>query len=224
MKQLIKRYISKRTITKVKQLYLRFFGHNKIKVRRGNLLNLGDALLRNCTINVHGHNNTISMGGGNLLSNSSIRIFGNNCTIEIGDNNMLNDVTLWLEDDGSAIQIGNNNNFCGKLHLGVVENTKITVKNDCLFSSYIHITTTDSHTIIDMSTGTRINPSLNVEIGNHVWIGYKVTILKGVSIASDTVIGACSVVTHSIDKPHSVTAGNPAKIVRTGINWDEKRL
>ena len=53
-----------------------------------------------------------------------------------------------------------------------------------------------------------------VTIGDNVWIGGGVRILPGVSIGSNTVIGAGSVVTKDI--PDGVlAAGNPCRVIRT---------
>ena len=52
-----------------------------------------------------------------------------------------------------------------------------------------------------------------VEIGNNVWIGADVTVLPGVTIGDNTVIGAGSVVTRDI--PSGVVAvGNPCRVLR----------
>ncbi|MDO5089038.1 MAG: sugar O-acetyltransferase [Leptotrichiaceae bacterium] len=52
-----------------------------------------------------------------------------------------------------------------------------------------------------------------ITIGNNVWIGANVTILPGVSIGDNSVIGAGSVVTKNI--PENVVAvGNPCKVIR----------
>lgn len=52
-----------------------------------------------------------------------------------------------------------------------------------------------------------------VTIGDNVWLGGSVTILPGVSIGSDSIIGAGSVVVHDI--PAGVVAvGNPCRPVR----------
>lgn len=52
-----------------------------------------------------------------------------------------------------------------------------------------------------------------VRIGNRVWIGFNVSILKGVTIGDEAVVAAGSVITKDVP-PHSIVAGNPAKVVR----------
>lgn len=52
-----------------------------------------------------------------------------------------------------------------------------------------------------------------VTIGNNVWIGGDVTILPGVSIGDNVVIGAGAVVTKSFPS-NIVIGGNPAKIIK----------
>ncbi|WP_290377355.1 DapH/DapD/GlmU-related protein, partial [Paramuribaculum intestinale] len=52
-----------------------------------------------------------------------------------------------------------------------------------------------------------------VTIGDNVWIGGCVTILPGVTVGHDSVIGAGSVVTKDV-APHTVVAGNPAGVIR----------
>jgi acetyltransferase-like isoleucine patch superfamily enzyme len=54
-------------------------------------------------------------------------------------------------------------------------------------------------------------------IGDRVWIGANVTILKGVTIGDDAVIGAGSVVTKDIP-PQAIAVGNPAKVIRYKID------
>lgn len=52
-----------------------------------------------------------------------------------------------------------------------------------------------------------------VVIGNDVWIGYRATILSGVTIGDGAVVGAGSLVAKSVP-PYSLVAGNPARLVR----------
>lgn len=54
----------------------------------------------------------------------------------------------------------------------------------------------------------------DVSIGDNVWIGAKVTILKGVTVGDNVTIGAGSVVTKNIPS-NCVIAGNPARIIKS---------
>jgi acetyltransferase-like isoleucine patch superfamily enzyme len=50
-------------------------------------------------------------------------------------------------------------------------------------------------------------------IGRNVFIGTGSIVLKGVHIGDNSVIGACSVVTHDIPG-NTIAAGNPCRVVR----------
>ncbi|MFN0115403.1 MAG: acyltransferase [Paracoccaceae bacterium] len=58
---------------------------------------------------------------------------------------------------------------------------------------------------------------LHTRVGRNCFIGGRSLILPGVEIGDDCVIGAGSVVTKSVP-PRSVVAGNPAKVIRSGIS------
>ena len=53
-----------------------------------------------------------------------------------------------------------------------------------------------------------------ISIGADVFIGARAFVLPGVTIGNGVVVGACSVVTRSID-PFQIVAGNPARPVRS---------
>lgn len=70
------------------------------------------------------------------------------------------------------------------------------------------ITDTDWHT-----DDSRTGPDAPVTIGNGVWLGVNVTVLKGVTIGENTLVAAGSLVTHSL--PANVVAGGmPAKVLK----------
>lgn len=60
--------------------------------------------------------------------------------------------------------------------------------------------------------------SAPIIIEDDVWIGFRVTILKGVTIGSGAIVAANSCVTANVPK-NSIVAGNPAKIIRENILW-----
>lgn len=60
----------------------------------------------------------------------------------------------------------------------------------------------------------RRQQSSPVVIGNHCWIAADVTVLRGVEIGEQSVVGTRSLVTRSLP-PHSLAYGNPAKVCGT---------
>lgn len=52
-----------------------------------------------------------------------------------------------------------------------------------------------------------------VRIKKRAWIGAGATILPGVTIGENAVVGACAVVTRDVEK-NCIAVGNPAKIIR----------
>jgi|GEM_PF-1275442 len=90
----------------------------------------------------------------------------------------------------------------------------ICIGQDCAISWHCQIIDDDLHSI----EGTQTSSS-DIIIGNKVWIGANVQILKGVHIGNGAVIGAGSVVTKDIPEK-CMAAGVPAKVVRENITWD----
>lgn len=65
-----------------------------------------------------------------------------------------------------------------------------------------------------------LNHARSIKIGNNVWCGYGVSILKNVHVADNCIIGCHSVVAKSFDTPYCAIAGNPAKVVKTNVEWE----
>lgn len=67
-----------------------------------------------------------------------------------------------------------------------------------------------------------INSTGRVQIGNNIYFGTNVTILKGVSIGDNCIIGAGSVVTKNIPS-NSVAVGMPCRVICSLDEYFEKR-
>lgn len=107
---------------------------------------------------------------------------------------------------GAKIKIGEGCGFSGTV-IGCA--LQITLGKNVRCGANTTINDTDWH-FDDPRTG----PDMPVEIGDNVWLGVNVTVLKGVSIGEGTVVGAGSVVTKSLPA-HVVAGGVPAKVIRS---------
>ncbi|MDO5055541.1 MAG: acyltransferase [Pasteurella oralis] len=99
-------------------------------------------------------------------------------------------------------------------------NSRVSIGKNCMFSEDILIYPTDVHAIFDSSTGEVLNIAEPIVIGDHCWCSRRVTILKGITLDNNIVIGAGSIVTNSVNDSNVIIAGNPAKVIKTNIDWN----
>ncbi|CAM3269810.1 acyltransferase [Cupriavidus taiwanensis] len=172
----------------------------------------------NCEILVAGNNNKIVIGQGTTLINVRLQLLSHGNVVEIGPNCRITaSVIMKLVDNNSLVigagtTIGACNFICG-------EGTAIAVGSDCMLAWGLEIRTTDSHAIVDVATGERINPAADIVIEDHVWIGAHATILKGAHIGRDSVVSIRSVVTDKFHESGLVIGGAPARKLRSGVYW-----
>lgn len=93
-----------------------------------------------------------------------------------------------------------------------------------MFSYGIEMRTGDSHSIINVTSKKRINHAASVIVGDHVWVGAHSLILKGVVILNNSVVASGSIVTKKYSISGIIIGGNPAKIIKQGINWLRNRI
>ncbi|KAB1155785.1 acyltransferase [Flavobacterium luteum] len=120
-------------------------------------------------------------------------IVGKNGKLIIGNNVGMSSSAIVCQD---TIEIGNDVNIGGNV-----------VIYDTNFHSLDYLKRQNHEAdIIDVKT----RP---VKIGNNVFIGAHTTILKGVTIGDNSIVGACSLVTKDISS-NEVWGGNPAKFIK----------
>lgn len=115
-------------------------------------------------------------------------------------------------NSGATLDLGSgyiNNN----LSLSCFE--RIEIGNGVAIAENVCIRDSDNHTVLP-----RAHVSTKpVKIGNNVWIGMNVTVLKGVHIGEGSIIAAGAVVTGDIP-PNCLAAGVPARVIKTGVRWE----
>lgn len=201
-------------------------GRNNGLIRGGVRKNLqldNNGFCRKCCFSISGTHTLITIGKGTYLEDCSFHIEGNYCKVVIGEGCTLRGVEFWIEDDSGTIRIGKATKSFGNTQLASIEGQTISIGDACLLAKGIQVRVGDSHSIFCVKNHQRINCSKGVIIGNHVWIGEQVTILKGVNIGENSVIGTGAIVTANIPK-NTIAAGVPAKIVKENITWDIQRI
>lgn len=186
--------------------------------------NIGLSIVKGCKIVNRGQNNRIIIGDYSRLLDCTITIRGNDNIIRIGSRCTCKQAVFCIEDNSNVIELGNETSLCGQIQLAAIERTTIKVGERCLFSSKIDIRTGDSHSLVQKGTAKRLNYSASIDIGNHVWVGTGVTILKGTSIAENCMVGASSLLCKRYSNPNCVIAGVPAKEVKRNIDWMAERI
>ena len=93
---------------------------------------------------------------------------------------------------------------------------RIEIGNDCAISCAVQIIDFDGHQVsFDGEPRPQTAP---IRIGNHVWIGSRATILKGVSIGDGAIIASGAVVSRDVEAGR-IVAGNPARVVKEHAQW-----
>lgn len=172
-------------------------------------------------LNSYGSGNSVQIGHQTHTIDSRILFYGDNCKLIIGKNCSIRNTVFWFEGENGKIVINDSTTIEGAC-ISVASANSITIGFDCMLSKDINICTTDSHSIIDEKR-IRINPDKDINIGDHVWIGMRVLVCKGVTIGNNSVIGAGAIVTKNIPD-NSCAAGIPAKIIKSDIDWLRKRI
>lgn len=118
---------------------------------------------------------------------------------------------------GRNIHVGDN--FYANYDCVILDGAPVNIGNSVLFGPKVGLYT--SNHLFDPNErelgGCIAKP---ITIGNRTWLAANVTVLPGVTIGNDVIIGAGSVVTHDI--PDGViAAGNPCKVIREITDADK---
>lgn len=171
----------------------------------------------------------------NIHQEATVRIKGLLLVNSWGGSNLASSIYCGpgasLEIDGD-FEIGPNVHLqvvsAGKLHIGgrreatasgitcdtrIMVEQSVTIGADCIIAWDVYISDSDWH---DIEGTLRCRP---VSIGQHVWIGHGVSVLKGSTIPAGSIVGAKSVVRTVVQGDCPLIAGTPAKVLKNHLKW-----
>lgn len=189
----------------------------------GNTIIAPDRFLRECngTVRFSGTGGTLRIGDDCNCHEIGFTV-GQGCTVEVGAGSWLANLNIFTETS-SRVVIGRGAAFTWQTHISCHEPFDVIIGEDCLFASNTSIAVSDMHSVIDIATGSRINPGADVTIGDRVWMASHASIMKGVSIGSGSIVAMGAIVNKSAPD-NCVIAGVPAKVVKRGVTWDRSLL
>lgn len=202
-----------------KKIFHRYHGNKIVLIKNGKEKNIHR--IRGIKIQIRGNNNTIKLTWPIKAKNSSIAIKNDNVQIEIGSSPKLSNLHIDCSNGYAQFcKIGSDTIINGLL-IKLSERSGCIIGDKCLFSTSVVIWASDGHSVLDNTTKQILNTATQpVVIGNHAWIGEGVKIAKRTKIHDNSIVSMGSVCSKDYIEPNVVIAGNPAQIVKTGVNWE----
>ncbi|MDG2943026.1 sugar O-acetyltransferase [Exercitatus varius] len=121
-------------------------------------------------------------------------------------------------DYGFQIEVGEN--FFANAGCTMLDTGGIRIGDNVLFGPNVSLYTVD-HPLDVSLRNESWEHGRKIIIGNNVWVGGSVTILAGITIGDNTVIGAGAVVTKDIPA-NSLAVGNPCRVLREITDADRQ--
>ena len=133
-------------------------------------------------------------------NNSKLKIYGN-CALGFHSSVRL--------EENAILELGQNTYISANGLIRVAK--RIKIGDNCSISWNVTIMDSDFHNY--KINDEFVENTKDVLIGNNVWIGNNVIILKGVTIGDNAIIAAGSVVTKDV-LSNTIVGGNPIKILK----------
>ena len=149
-------------------------------------------------IKIVGKNNKIKISDGiKIINNLTIQGYIDNSIVEINKNffccNLLIQLGLDHENFGKiencTIKIGANSSWENGKMIFYNSNSFVNIGSKCMFAGNVTLYNTDAHPVFDLKTNKIINKVKGITIGDHVWLGMNVTVLKNSFVPNNSIVG-----------------------------------
>lgn len=187
----------------------------RFKGTKGNQIVTGSSVLKKSGIRFFGKDNTVRLQKADLY-NTTVFLRGKGHALIVDENAKIYNTHIKIIGNNNTVHIGAGTSFGGGEIICGGNGISITVGKNCVFAEGVDIWSTDTHSITQ--DGQLVNVPKSIRIGDHVWAGKDVAILKGVTIGDGAVIGMRSIVTHNLGE-RTLNLGSPAKAIRENIDW-----
>ncbi|MDV7140201.1 acyltransferase [Maribacter sp. TH_r10] len=196
--------------------YSGFFFLTRIKKDRDNIISLVGVNMTKNHIKVTGRGNLIESKN-NLIENSKLVINGENNKLILHPNVKLRNADVVIRGSDNVVEIGKGTTFGGVRIVNVGQGNVVDIGENCLFSDHIEVWASDTHSIFN-EENVKINTEKPIHIGDNVWVGSRVIVLKGVKIGDGGIVGMGTLVSKDIP-PKSIVVGNPNRVVKNNVYW-----
>lgn len=191
-----------------------------VRLRIGGKVEINTSkLYENTKITSEG-NSYVRIGEG-VYFGERVVVSSTNGTISIGDKCKFDSFIKLRVSCGGEIHIGEKCSLQRDCAIVASFYAQIILGMDCMVSYSVFIRAGNSHNMIDLDTLEHFDDNSNrdVILGEHVWVGMRVTLLNGVEIGSGSTVGANSFVCKKKFPNNCCVAGNPARILRERTAW-----
>jgi acetyltransferase-like isoleucine patch superfamily enzyme len=195
-------------------LFITFFNYILFRLRHKNIIAHHKTIIKNIhNISTKGllkiglkpvgfvHNKDITLLniGGRLNVNGNFSI-GRGCRFDIGED--------------AVVNIGNNS-YINPLSTFIIMHG-LDIGDNCAISWECQFLDESFH---EIHYEGKKEHEHKITIGDHVWIGSRVSIYNGSTIPNGCVVASNSVVKRVFSEENALIAGNPATIIKHNINW-----
>ena len=182
--------------------------------------------IKGLTVKFYGNNNTVKLHLPIKFSGTVIRFDGDGSSFEMmPTSTKVNDAGFSLSHNSHIFIDSNSRLNRPNLRL-IVNNNKKEESNNLYIGKNAQISidvlmrTSDGHSLFNIGEELPYNKPRDIIIGDNVWLGSRVVLLKGTVLPNNSIVGACSVVNSRFDEENVIIAGHPARIVKRNVKWE----